>query len=36
MQAKVKIQIGKELWLQILVNSGCIYIEINKQLDKKE
>ena len=36
MQAKVKTQIKKELWLQALVDSGYIYIEINKQLVKKE
>ena len=33
---KVKTQNRKELQVQVLVNSGYIYIEINKQLVKEE
>ena len=36
MQAKIKIQNGKELQLQVLVDSRCIYIGIDKQLVKEE
>ena len=36
MQAKVKAQTEKELWLQILVNTECTYMGIDKQLVKKE
>ena len=32
----IKTQTGKELWLQILVDTGCIQIGIEKQLVKKE
>ena len=36
MQTNIKISNGKKLWLQVLVDSGCIYIGINKQLVKKK
>ena len=37
MQTNIKTKDRKKLWLQALVDSGCIYIEINKKLvkDKK-
>ena len=35
-QAKVKTQTEKELWLQVLINSGCIHMEIDEQLVKEE
>ena len=34
MQAKVKIKNGKKLEVKALVDSGCTYIGINKQLVK--
>ena len=36
MQAKIKTQNRKKPWLQALVDSRCIYTEINKQLVKEE
>jgi len=35
-QTNIKIKTGKELQLQALVDSGCTYTGINKQLVKKE
>jgi len=36
-QARIKIKNGKELWIEVLVDSGCTHTGINKQLvkDKK-
>ena len=36
MQVKIKIKNGKELQLQALVDSRCIYMGINKQLVKEK
>ena len=36
MQAKIKMQNRRELQLQVLVDSGCIHMGIDKQLVKKE
>ena len=36
MQAKIKTKNRKELWLQALIDFGCTYIGINKQLVKEE
>ena len=35
-QAKIKTQNRKELWLQVLVDSGYIHTGINEQLVKEE
>ena len=36
MQINIKTKNGKELWLQALVDSGCIHMGINEQLVKEE
>ena len=36
MYTNIKMKNGKKLWLQALVNSGCTYMKINKQLVKEE
>ena len=36
MQTNIKTKNRKELWLQALVDSGCIHTEIDKQLVKEE
>jgi len=36
MHTNIKMKNGKELWLQALLDSGCTYTRINKQLVKEE
>ena len=36
MQINIKTKNRKELWLQVLVDSGCTHTEIDEQLVKEE